>query len=421
MGSMFANCYSLVSLNLSNINTFNVSCFSDMLSNCVSLKILNISNFDLSNAILIHRIFYNCSSLTSLDLGNFNISSAVSFVGLFYGCKEIRYLNLSKLKYSSAANMDGMFSNCNKLISVDLSNLNSNNSIYLTNLFKNCINLEYINLSRFIENSNANVSNIFDGVPDNIVYCINDEEKVPNIMNELNKKKFAINDCSYNWKSNRKKVIEENVIYVDECYYNNIYYYEYKYICYRNCPNGTKSINDKDYICVIDCPEELPFQKNEECIEYCNALDFFNEKCIINNKNIKAKEKIIKTIINEINTLKINEEKKDWIIKDKNITYQITSSNNHLKGEYNDLTTKDIGECENILKNKYNIKADENLIVLKIDYFLDGFLIPITEYKIFNPDNYEKIDLKECNETIIKINIPVLLNEEELYKYDPYY
>ena len=60
------------------------------------------------------------------------------------------------------------------------------------------------------------------------------------------------------------------------------------------------------------------------------------------------------------------------------------------------------------------------MIIFKVDYFLEGFLIPITEYEIFNPDNYEKIDLKECNETIIKINIPVLLNEEELYKYDPY-
>ena len=420
MASMFENCHSLVSLNLSNFNTSNVDCLNDMFSNCISLKRVDISSFDLSNVIFIHRIFYNCSSLTSLDLGDFNISSVLSFVGLFYGCKEIRYINLSNLEYSSAVSMDGMFSYCNKLLSVDLSNLNSNNSIYLTNLFKDCINLEYINLSDFIESSNVDASNIFDGVPDNIIYCINDEEKVPNIMNELNKKKFAINDCSYNWKSNRKKVIEENGIFVDECYYNNTFYYEYKYICYRNCPNGTKLLNDNDYLCLIDCPEELPFQENEECIENCKAIDFFNGKCIINNENIKAKETIIKTIIDEINTLKINEEKKDYIIKDKIITYQITSSNIQSKGEYNDLSTIDIGECENILKKKYNISSNENLIILKVDYFLDGFLIPITEYEIFNPENYTKLDLNECNEAIININIPVSLNEDELYKYDPF-
>ena len=67
----------------------------------------------------------------------------------------------------------------------------------MTNLFKDCINLEYINLRNFIEKSNANTSKIFDGVPDNIIYCINDEEKVPNIMNELKKKKFAINDTKF--------------------------------------------------------------------------------------------------------------------------------------------------------------------------------------------------------------------------------
>ena len=243
---------------------------------------------------------------------------------------------------------------------------------------------------------------------------------MPNIMSELSKKKYAINDCSNNWKSNKKKLIEENGIYVDECYYNNSYYYEYKYICYRSCPNGTKQLNDNDYLCIIDCPLELPFQENEECIDKCKALDFFNEICIINNDNIKAKETIINIIRDEINTLKINEKEKDLVIKGKNITYQITSSYNQLNGENNNITSIDIGKCENILKKKYNIKNNENLIIFKVDYFLDEFLIPITEYEIFEPENYTKLDLNQCNETAININIPVSINEEELYKYNPY-
>jgi len=300
MVSMFGNCYSLVSLNLSNFNTSNVMGTSNMFLNCTSLKTLDISSFDISNVVLMHQMFYNCSSLTSLDLMGFKKSKVITITGLFFGCKEIKYLNLSNLEDSSTLlSMDSMFRECNKLVSVDISNLNPKNLSMLSYLFTGCVNLEYINMSNFIESSNINVINMFDGVPDNIVYCINDEAVVPNIMSELSKKKYAINDCSQNWKSNKKKLIEENGIYVDECYYNNIYYYEYKYICYRKCPNGTKILNDKDYLCIIDCPDELPFQQNEECVDKCNALDFFNEICTINNENIKAKETIIKTIIDD--------------------------------------------------------------------------------------------------------------------------
>ena len=418
---MFGNSYSLVSINLSNFNTSKVEYTSSMFENCISLKTLDISSFDISNVVLMHQMFYNCSSLTSLDLHGFKKSKAQTFVGLFFGCKEIKYLNLSNLEGSSSLlSIYSMFKECNKLVSVDISNLNTNSLSFFDYLFSSCVNLEYINMSNFIEGSNVNISNMFDGVPDNIVYCINDEAAVPNIMSELNKKKYAINDCSKNWKSNKKKLIEEKVIYADECYYNNIYYYEYKYICYRNCPNGTKILNDEDYLCIIDCPVEIPFQKNEECVDKCNALDFFNEICTINNENIKAKETIIKTIIDEINTLKMNEGDKDLIIYGNNITYQITSSYNQINDEYHNITSINIGECENILKKKYNIKNDENLIIFKVDYFLDGFLIPITEYELFNPENYTKLDLNHCNEAVININIPVSINEEELYKYDPY-
>jgi len=231
ISSMFGYCNSLVSLNLSNFNTSNAQSMSEMFINCSSLKTLDVSNFDISNVVLIHKMFFNCSSLTSLNLHSFKKTKALSLVGLFYNCKEIKYLNLSNLDCPYSVSMDSMFSECNKLVSVDISNLNINNSLYLSTLFQGCVNLEYINMSNLIEVNNIDVSNIFNGVPDNIVYCISDEAAAPNIMSEISKKKYAINDCSNNWKSKKKKLIEENGIYVDECYYNNTYYYEYKYKC----------------------------------------------------------------------------------------------------------------------------------------------------------------------------------------------
>ena len=116
----------------------------------------------------------------------------------------------------------------------------------------------------------------------------------------------------------------------------------------------------------------------------------------------------------------LNEEKEDLIIKDENEIYQITSVYNQNNKLYNDSEiTINIGECENILKDVYNINNNETLIIFKVDYFIEGFLIPITEYAIFHPQTKQRLDLDYCNDISINIYIPVSIDEEYLYKYNP--
>ena len=43
-----------------------------MFYNCNSLKSLDLSNFNTQNVAYMSDMFYNCNSLTSLDLLNFN-------------------------------------------------------------------------------------------------------------------------------------------------------------------------------------------------------------------------------------------------------------------------------------------------------------------------------------------------------------
>jgi hypothetical protein len=204
--------------------------------------------------------------------------------------------------------------------------------------------------------------------------------------------------------------------------------YEYKKKCYSFCPEYTLPSSDNNH-CLINCPENLPFEKNEECIENCNILEFLNNICIINNKNINAKEYIVNEITKEIingslDSLLLNllnKEKEDLIVKDMKEIYQITSINNQKYNDYqNGEITINLGECENILKNKYYIDNNETLIIFKMDYFMEDFLIPITEYEVFHPLTKEQLDLNCCNNIPINIFIPVQINEEYLYKHDPY-
>jgi hypothetical protein len=285
-----------------------------------------------------------------------------------------------------------------------MSNFIGANILSIKEMFENCTNLEYINFNNSIEGKNIEIGKIFEEVPDNIVYCISNKENMIQIVDELNKKKCSINDCSNNWKTVQKYIIQEKNICADSCNYENINYYKYKNKCYSICPEGTHSLNNDDYICIIDCPDDLPFQKDDKCTSNCSAMEFYSKSCMISNENINSKEYIIKKIIDEISSLKLNIIKgEDLLIKDKNISYQVTPTNNQLNNDYKNITSINIGECENILKKVYNINFNENLIIYKIDYFLDEFFIPITEYILFHPESNIQLDLNYCKDTFINI------------------
>ena len=72
MSSMFCNCSSLTSLNLSNFNTKNVTNMSSMFSECSSLTSLNLSNFNTNNFkyIYMSHMFYKINKDCNLICNN---------------------------------------------------------------------------------------------------------------------------------------------------------------------------------------------------------------------------------------------------------------------------------------------------------------------------------------------------------------
>ena len=141
-----------------------------------------------------------------------------------------------------------MFNNCKNLKYVDISNFNASLVTMLFGLFYNCTNLEYINFGNFIEGKFSSFQNNFYNIPDNIVYCINNEEKMPSIMGELKNMTCSVNDCSSNWKLVQKiKIIQKNKC-VNSCKEDDTYFYTYQNKCYNNCPNGTKLTDEINYL-----------------------------------------------------------------------------------------------------------------------------------------------------------------------------
>ena len=104
------------------------------------------------------------------------------------------------------------------------------------------------------------------------------------------------------------------------------------------------------------------------------------------------------------------------LFKIENTLYQFTKTNNINNNNYSIIN---LGECENILKNHYNISINESLIIFKIEIYISGHLIPIIEYEIYNSITKKILNLSYCNGTKIRISFPVNIKEDNLFIYNP--
>jgi len=77
-------------------------------------------------------------------------------------------------------------------------------------------------------------------------------------------------------------------------------------------------------------------------------------------------------------------------------------------------TSINLGECENKLKNVYNISTNNSLYILKIEKKIEGMNIPKIEYEVYYPllnTNLVQLNFTNCENTNIEISIPIKIND----------
>ena len=151
-GSMFSDCSSLTTLDLSSFDTSKVTNMNGMFNNCSSLTNLDLSNFNTSNVTQMFSMFQQCSSLTSLNLSSFNTFQVTDMSYMFRVCSSLTTLDLSSFNTSNVTNMDYMFSNCSSLVSLDLSGFNKMLSDENSRTFSDCTSLIYLDISNIYFN-----------------------------------------------------------------------------------------------------------------------------------------------------------------------------------------------------------------------------------------------------------------------------
>ena len=255
--------------------------------------------------------------------------------------------------------------------------------------------------------------------------CIKDYFKVP-ISSDIFVDEFFNKSSQIIYE---EKISDSNPLITEE------YIYETSHIIIQQYSNKlseilyeetSRQINNTDHYKIKDTNTETKYISIET-----NQIDIINNiqdiiMQMINNKNqteLKEKNINIYDKINEkieliftsesYNTSKIDDGNEEIIITEKmNIT--LTTTNNQKNNKNNNITYIDFENCENLLREHYNISHEQLLYMKKIDLIQEGMRIPKIEYDIYcklNGINMEKLNLSVCEKTKVVLFLPVDIKE----------
>ena len=162
MGSMFSACNKLMSLDIGAFDTSQVAIMSGMFSGCGKLASLDVSGFDTSQVKAMDGMFAACSNLTSLDVSGFDTSQVKNMGLMFYECSNLTSLDVSGFDTSKVTDMSYMFNKCSNLTSLDVSGFNTSKVTGMAYMFDECSNLTSLDVSGFDTSQVVKMCLMFD-------------------------------------------------------------------------------------------------------------------------------------------------------------------------------------------------------------------------------------------------------------------
>ena len=142
----------------------------------------------------------------------------------------------------------------------------------------------------------------------------------------------------------------------------------------------------------------------------CSKDNIIKNKCEekINSEQINAIYTYLQDEIHEGEFNKTN----NTIIWTKNINFQVTTEKEQKNNKYYNLSSIELDECSKKIKGIYNIKEEDNLIILKTDIRNEHSSAIYVQYEIYNPYTLDYIPLDICQGIKVNINVPVSISQE---------
>lgn len=162
MYALFRDCTNLVSLDLTGLDTSQVTTMTHLFSGCKKLTDLNLTGFQTDSVVSMQYVFYKCAGLTTVDLSSFHTDNVVNMEGMFDGCSGLTSLDVTHFKTGKVTNMKNMFQSCSKLKTLDLSGFDTSKVEQFFCMFNACHGLESLNLSSFHTEAATSMKKMFN-------------------------------------------------------------------------------------------------------------------------------------------------------------------------------------------------------------------------------------------------------------------
>lgn len=76
------------------------------------VTVVDLSDLETSNVTYMPSVFYNCNGLTSVNLSNIDTRKATNMNYIFYSCRNLASIDLSSFDMGSVTSANGMFQSC---------------------------------------------------------------------------------------------------------------------------------------------------------------------------------------------------------------------------------------------------------------------------------------------------------------------
>ncbi|MCD8145014.1 MAG: BspA family leucine-rich repeat surface protein, partial [Oscillospiraceae bacterium] len=153
----------MTEIDLTGVDTSNVTSMNGMFYYCCSLEELDVSGFDTSNVTDMAFMFAGCMDLTSLDVSSFDTSSVTDMYGMFALCTDLAQLDVSGFDTSFVTDMGSMFTYCTGLTTLDVSTFDTSAATNLSYMFAYSSALTQVNTDGFDLSSAETMSYMYAG------------------------------------------------------------------------------------------------------------------------------------------------------------------------------------------------------------------------------------------------------------------
>lgn len=150
----------ITSVDLSGINTSEVTSMAFMFNECCFIEFIDLSVLDTSNVTDMSYMFADCEDINEVLMDNLDTSKVTTMEGMFEGCKAVEYFDFTGLDVSSLESMDCMFMDSG-LKEFDLAGFEFPKLKSLDNMFTRCFELKEVDFTGFKTKSLESMEHTF--------------------------------------------------------------------------------------------------------------------------------------------------------------------------------------------------------------------------------------------------------------------